>query len=103
VYTLGMPKTPQRRGAPTEVGIRDLRNELSAYIMRARAGESIVITDRGKPVAHLVGLGDLPAGLARMIREGLVELPTRPRRSPEEWGKPIPIPGGIQDLLEEWR
>ena len=38
----------------TEVPIRDLRNETSALVQRALAGEEIVITIRGVPTATLV-------------------------------------------------
>jgi prevent-host-death family protein len=35
------------------VGIKTLKAQLSAYIAKARAGERIVITDRGEEVAEL--------------------------------------------------
>ena len=36
-----------------EVGIRDLKNRLSAYLRRVADGEQIVVTMRGRPVAEL--------------------------------------------------
>ena len=33
------------------VGIRELKNRLSQYLKRVRAGERLVVTERGKPVA----------------------------------------------------
>ena len=36
-----------------EVGVKSLKDHLSAYIRRARAGERIVVTDRGAAVALL--------------------------------------------------
>lgn len=36
-----------------EAGIRRLKSHLSEYIRRVRRGESLVITDRGTPVALL--------------------------------------------------
>ncbi len=33
------------------VGIRELKNGLSQYVKRVRAGERLVVTERGKPVA----------------------------------------------------
>ena len=36
------------------VGIRELKQNASAVISRVKAGESLVVTERGKPVAHLV-------------------------------------------------
>jgi len=35
------------------VGIRDLKNNLSHYLRRVQAGELVVVTDRGRPVAEL--------------------------------------------------
>lgn len=35
-------------------GIRELKDNLSRYIARAAAGEQVLITDRGRPVAALV-------------------------------------------------
>jgi prevent-host-death family protein len=37
-----------------EVGIRELKNRLSHYVRQARAGQEIVVTDRGERVAELV-------------------------------------------------
>jgi prevent-host-death family protein len=37
----------------TEVGVKALKDHLSRFLERARAGERIVVTDRGKPVALL--------------------------------------------------
>jgi prevent-host-death family protein len=60
-----------------EVGVRELKAKLSEYLGRAAAGEMVVVTDRGKPVARLVGFDDGPA-LERGIAEGWVE-PARRR------------------------
>jgi prevent-host-death family protein len=35
------------------VGVRDLRDNLSAYLRRVRQGELLVITDRGRPIGEL--------------------------------------------------
>ena len=37
----------------TEFSIREMKNRLSKYLKLARAGNDVVITDRGKPVARL--------------------------------------------------
>ena len=37
----------------SEVGIRELKNGLSKYVDRVRAGEEVIVTDRGRPVARL--------------------------------------------------
>lgn len=43
-----------------EVNIKELREQLAEYIARVEAGEEIIITRRGKVVAHLT-----PADQAR--------------------------------------
>ena len=35
------------------VGLRELKNQLSKYVERARSGETVAITDRGQVVAEL--------------------------------------------------
>jgi prevent-host-death family protein len=52
------------------VGVRELRREVSAILRRVAAGETVEVTDRGRSVAVL--LRAMPAGLARLEREGLV-------------------------------
>lgn len=51
------------------IGIRELRQHASRWIRRVRLGESFEITDRGKPVARLVPLGDA-SELERLVAEG---------------------------------
>jgi prevent-host-death family protein len=39
-----------------EVSVRDLKNHLSEYLRRVRAGEDIVVTSHGRAVARLSAL-----------------------------------------------
>lgn len=52
------------------VGVRELRRQASAILRRVAAGETVEVTDRGRPVALL--LRTMPSGLARLEREGLL-------------------------------
>ena len=63
------------------VGIRELKAHLSEYVGKAANGEPFTVTDRGKPVAQLVGLGGTLA-LDRGIEEGWITPPTRNRLEP---------------------
>lgn len=36
------------------VGIRDLKAQLSKYIQQVKAGETVIITERGKPIGRIV-------------------------------------------------
>ncbi len=51
------------------VGIRELRDTVSAVIRRVAAGETIDVTDHGHPVARLVPLR-VTSVLDQMIAEG---------------------------------
>lgn len=47
------------------VGVRELRQNLSRYLDRVKAGEDLVVTEHGREVARLVpSAGDAYAGLA---------------------------------------
>jgi prevent-host-death family protein len=87
-----------------EVGIRELRLNLSRYVARARQGTIVVVTDHGSPVARL---GPVEAGddvFARLVHEGLITPGRRPN------GRPLPplvdprgVTGSVSDLVLEDR
>jgi len=72
-----------------QVGIKNLKNNLSAYIRQVRMGVRIQVTDRDQVVAEIGQprrdeLGELPPLFAEWIRRG--EL--RPRRASK---RPLPV------------
>lgn len=70
------------------VAISDLRAHLSEWLERARHGEEIIVTDRGLPVARLLGLSTTGM-LERLTVEGLIGRPARADR-PVAAGRPRP-------------
>ena len=59
--------------AQVTVGIRELKARLSSYIRQAKSGTSVVITDRGEPVARLVPMGrSLEHRMDDLVEAGLV-------------------------------
>ena len=62
------------------VGVRDLKDRLSEYLREVKAGESVLVTDRGAVVAELCAPGysnsdaSIPAGLLALAKRGLVTL-----------------------------
>lgn len=54
-----------------DVSVTELRAHLSDWLDRARAGEEVVITDRGIPVARLAAL-DSTGTLERLTAEGVI-------------------------------
>lgn len=67
--------------AVEEIGARELRANLAAALRQAAAGERLVVTVDGRPIAQLGPLE--PTGdptLADLAASGLVEPPRRPDR-----------------------
>lgn len=62
-----------------DVTVTDLRANLGRWIDAARDGNDIVITDRGTPVARIVGLDSTPV-IDRLTTEGIISRPTRSTR-----------------------
>lgn len=63
----------------TEVGIRELRQNLGVHLRRVKAGERLTATERNRPVAQLVPLGG--GRLSQLIAEGAVLPAAQPRRA----------------------
>ena len=76
-----------------EIGIRALKQNASGVVADAAAGEEIVITDRGRPVARLTALPSsrlaflVDAGLARSARRDIADLPPPDELSESERGE----------------
>jgi prevent-host-death family protein len=75
-----------------EVGIRELRQNLSRHLDRVREGEHLIVTDRNRPVAVLGPVPRNDSTLERLITEGRA---TRPVGSVADLGPPLDIPGAM--------
>jgi len=75
-----------------QIGIRALQASLSEFVRRAANGETIVVTERGRPVAELVRhrSTELPGPLAELVRRGEVTLATKPPGLPRVRGRMRP-------------
>ena len=61
--------------------ISQIKNQLSAYLRKVRAGETVLILDRDEPVARLEAISpaDQPEQRAtRLERNGLLRSPSQP-------------------------
>ena len=87
--------------AMSSVGIRELRDNVSALIRRVAAGESIEVTDHGHPVARLVPFR-ANSPLAQMLAEGRATPATTDlldfEPPPRQPGEPL-----LSDALAELR
>ena len=86
-----------------EVGVRELRASLSSWLDRVQAGDEVIVTDRGKPVARLAPI------TARGRREQLIAegrlTPARKPRTPIDRSTLPKLPAGVSltDILIEER
>ncbi len=54
----------------TKVGVRELKNRLSEYLSRAKAGEEIIITEHKKPIARILAYQEsIPKQIGILLRE----------------------------------
>jgi len=86
----------------TEVGVRELRDHLSAYLERVKDGETITVTEHGRPVARLVRDEPLSPHLLRLVAEGKLTLATKPFPRWEDIPH-VSYDGSVQDLINEVR
>ena len=56
-----------------QVGVRELRQNLSRYLRRAAAGERLEVTERGRPVALLGPVGESESPVRRLVASGRAE------------------------------
>jgi prevent-host-death family protein len=65
-------------GIVLTVGLKILKNKLSEFVRLAAAGETVVITDRGRTVAEIVPPRREPESvIERGVREGWIRPATR--------------------------
>jgi prevent-host-death family protein len=85
-------------GERSRVGIRELRQNLSVYVDRVKAGETLEVTEHGRPVARLAPLAPAGAtGYDRLVAEGAV------RRGSGRWsdlGPPLPSSSAARSVLD---
>jgi prevent-host-death family protein len=85
-----------------EVPVTELRAHLSDWLDRVRAGEEVVVTDRGVPVARLLGMS-ATATLQRLAADGVIGRDVSARR-PSAAGRTRPRPlRPVSDIVSEQR
>jgi antitoxin (DNA-binding transcriptional repressor) of toxin-antitoxin stability system len=95
---------PRRKRRPNRrVGVREMRQNLSVYLDRVKAGETLQVTEYGQVVALLA---PLPAQrlttLERLVREGRATAPAgalKNRRPPQPGDPNAPAMSQILDEL----
>jgi len=87
------------------VGIRELKNRLSAYLREARAGRTVAITDRGRVVAELTPprKNGRQNAFAELARRGSITQRKNDARAYPPRRKRLLSPGVLQRLLDAVR
>jgi len=88
-------------------GVSELKSLLSKYLMKVKAGEEVLVTDRGRPIAKIVPITktemDSDARLQALERAGLARIGTGALKS-GFWKLPRPKDRkglALQNLLSE--
>lgn len=81
-----------------DVGIRELKANLSQYLARVRAGERVVVTDRGVPVARIepIQTDQPPDALRGLIDSGQLIYKQRSAELPQ----PVTMLPGDKDWTD---
>lgn len=80
------------------VGVRELKDQLSNYLDRVKAGEEITVTEHGRPIARLSRVGASLDRMAELVAAGVVVPPAEPRRRLPTKG--VKVVGGASALAE---
>jgi antitoxin (DNA-binding transcriptional repressor) of toxin-antitoxin stability system len=86
-----------------QVGVRELRQNLSVYLRRIKQGECLDVTEHGRVVAMLVPPPDAKSVLEQMIADGTVRPATYDIR---DLPPPLPLKPGERppsEILQEMR
>lgn len=83
-----------------EVGVRELRDHLSRWLEQVKAGEEVIVTERGKPVARLQRV-DRPPWLQELYDRGVIT----PAKHPKTRARPPRVKGrgSISELIDRRR
>jgi prevent-host-death family protein len=63
-----------------KASISELKNQLSAYLQRVRAGQTVIVYDRDRPIARIDRVADEDDDdrIAQLRRAGIVTPPSEP-------------------------
>ncbi|MDX6682152.1 MAG: hypothetical protein QOG94_2191 [Solirubrobacteraceae bacterium] len=81
------------------VGVRELRQNLSKYLDRVKAGEGLVVTEHGRIVARLVPSGAVVGGYAELVEKLGASVPAEPLEAIAARLSAPPLPAGTTDAL----
>ena len=98
-------ESPTLYGVSTRtIGVRQLRAELAAVLRHAGAGERIVVTVDGRPVAEIGPVSaPVQVELASLAAAGLIVPPGRRDRPPPPDPSAVPVDARVGSVLDDVR
>lgn len=75
-----MPEATTGGRVRATVGVRELKNQLSSYLERVKAGEEITVTQYGTPIARLCAVGAEADQREALIEAGIIVAAERTSR-----------------------
>jgi prevent-host-death family protein len=80
------------------IGLRELNQNPSKAVARVRAGESLLVTDRGRPILRMVPEVERPGTLHRLVVTGEATAPAE-SGMPELIADLLPEVDSVTDVL----
>jgi prevent-host-death family protein len=80
------------------IGLRELNQNPSRAVARVRAGESLLVTDRGRPVLRMVPEVESAGVLSRLVAEGTATAPAE-QGMPDLIADLVPDVESLTDVL----
>jgi prevent-host-death family protein len=93
--------TPHRAALKSEIGVRELHDQLSRYLQHVAAGGEVVVTMRGRRIARLSPVRSADP-FEDLRARGLVQEPSRPKTRLDDRAG-IPTSGSVSELVAEQR
>ena len=96
-------------GLMEKASVSRLKNALSAYLRKVRAGQTVIIYDHDVPIARIERIEDGGAGadrLALLAAQGITRPPGRPvslKRLLASLSHPVPRSGRLLQALQDER
>lgn len=96
------PKLQNQEIVRRAAGAARLPCKAFLHVERVRAGEEVVVTDPGTPVARLLPVETAPL-LEQLVQRGVLSRPHRAQRPAAREAARVPARGPVADLVSEQR
>lgn len=85
-----------------DVAVTELRANLKHWLDRVREGDEVVVTERGVPVARILGVDAAPI-VESLTQQGVISKPARPGRTIATGRTRVRSTRPVSELVSEQR